>query len=893
MIRHYLNFISSQHGRLEISEPEGFDKTSFVIKKSDDRLGRDVSYASGKSALRVWRNSQNEYHFDKILYNWEIFSFNAVIKYEIEFDDTIYVIGELDLGETFKTNIIEYADFSVLQENFVELFKRFFDTNINLFDNVTLFGLPIAPTQRYKMLYRALPTNRISRWNAPLPYSGIGAITQKLGNSPTKTTTNKGINPSFGVLQGDIKKTLSFITPETALSGGVPNLTNFTYLEAEENLSDIEIELTNIDLEVRSSRVQEDEILTASGFSRLVIRFGFDINTSTMIVVHQENFNNSDSTVRVFPETFTVALPNLERGMRVWIYLENNVSATFESDPYIGLSSYFLINDFASMDVQISATSTAYNTVFDVVRLYDAMQYSAKTVTGEDIDAPRWGSGGEFYNQFLTTTALMRHQTNRAFNISNKTIAEKYLPEVYADYESQQDGKTFYGIYRDFYKNIESGKFLQKPSEYEVVLNPKYACNKITYKYDNFQSQKEIETEGTLDIVHGENERMYNNPKAQNEKEVSVGFVRDPKMTNEARIKAYTESKTSASQDDNKIFIIDSIVAPEILTFTETDLIQHTPLGNFLILRNENSLDWGADLGINTGSTFIINSGVNQGTYIVNSTTENTLELFNQNGYTLVGNEATNTRFTYQVTGVDYINRTNEGFSTITGLSNGDKFGNLRFTVTRNQINYYSEFNATNTLFANSQEITNRLYNNNPDAATTYEGVYVREGDPIIARQPILSNKLINTVIVCSLQEWFAFQENIRTQRGFMTILDSEGIVDRGYLVDGEWLAETAAEDDMSDYYGSAKLVLEQKYSPETLNIFGSMGDITINGNIVPSGFTFHVNSIGKLTIFDATGELLYMPVLFNRVTINGQVPESKTEMAEWMEQLTTEWDGI
>jgi hypothetical protein len=871
MIKHYLNFITSQHGRLEINEPEGFAKAGFKIKQRDGELGRDISYAGGKSSFRIYKNSQNEYHFDKVLQNWDLYSFNAIIKYEIQFDDTIFVIGELDMGATFKTNRVVYAEFNVVEESFVAMFKKFFGTNVNMFDTLSIFKTLINSVDTYRMFYEALPSLKVSEWITP---TDNNISTSVAGVGGTGGNVIKYFNFANQSKRYEIKLSTSYIQ-------GDGDKRDFIYINAQDNLTNIKVKISNVNFTLTGSG-------NGYGSTSLSYYVGDALNNADMPGTLLDNVNvNGSGTASIVNGVYEFTIPEIPRTKKLFIYWGSLARVDNNS------STFGIVNTLDSMDVRIEATATAYSTVMNVVRLVDAMRYSVEAVTGKNIVAPRWGALGEFYNQFIVTTSLMRNLLDRPFNISNKIIAEKYLPEVFGDYEVLQNGDVFYGIYRDFYRNVESGRFIQKATAYEESLNTEYYNNKLSYKYDNYQSQKENEADNSFDIVHGENERMYNNPSAQDAKEVSVGFIRDPKLTEENRIKVYTVSTNAATQDDNKIFIIDGLVSDSTISQTQTSLLQHTKQDNlYLILRNQGEIAWEV-LGISLGSNFTITTGVNQGTYTVNAIDGNQITLYNGNGLALVENEETSTTYIYQIYGIDLIRRTDEGFTNIANINNGDKFGNLRFTVSRNIINYYSEFNATSVLFATDKEITNRLYNNNPDAETTYEGVYVREGDPITPGEPILHNKLITTTIDCSLKEWIEFQNSLRSTRGYMSIYDSEGLIERIYVSEGEWLAETADKDDMGNYYGSAKITGKQKYQPETISIFGEYGDITINDSITPSYYTYSVSDIGKLTIFDSTGLELFVPVMFNRVTVNGAVPQTKEELYIWMDQLTPEWDGL
>lgn len=870
-IRHYLTFVNPEFGRLEIGEPDGFDKNGFVIKQRSDGYGRDISYAGGKSGFRIWAKSQDEYHFDKVLAVWMLHGYNGIIIYEIDFDETTEVIGQLDLADTFKTDSITYIDFNVIENTTTDLFKKRLDTNVNLLATETLDGNPIAPVQTYKMLYKAVPAIKVSEWVNPT----VGRV--MINDNPL--TSPDVFNVIKQPTKFNIQNSLSWLEDYNAGSAE-----DFIYIDAKTELNDIEI---TFDLDMLYQyRPQENNSLTNGKNANLSLRlrYGNNYNDSTLVTIWQgatlSGTSNQDMEV---PENLTFTIPHLENTDKIWIF--------FRSVQGNGAVTHTIFNE---CKVEIKASSVAYSSVIDVVRLIDAMRYTALSVGGNPILAPRWDAGGEFYNQFITTANMMRGLLSKPFNISNKFISDKYLPEVNGDYELQKDGKVFYGIYRDFYRNVECGVFDMGAFEFALTTNPLYACNELSAKFENFQSQRETEKDNTNDIAHGEAAWLYPNKGAQNKKEISIGVVRDPFLTDEVRIKGYIVSDNAATNDDSKIFAIDGLLLQQSEKISTTTFLQHSVIDGKLVLANQGEISW-ERLGIVPGSTFYIYSSSPNGDrfFEVESVSGNTLTLIPPSGYSPVGNEGASTRYEYEAK-ADYVNRTTEGFTIIDNLTNSGDFGNLLWTIKRVLIDWYSEFNASNLIYADGQLIKNTLYNNNPDLVTQYgAGEIIREGDSFTAKGAILSTQLVNCTIVSSFKQWMSAQEKIRSQRGFIRIIQPNGLPLKVYLKDGEFLSETAAIYPDSNYFGSAKIIAEVKNEPMQMSIIGVRGEITINDEITPSGYTFKIDGIGKLSIFDATGRLLHIPVLYNNVAVNGVVANSKQQLGEWMTQLTPEWDGL
>lgn len=872
MIRHYFIFENPQFGRLEIGEPDGFDKNGFVIKQRSDGYGRDISYAGGKSGFRIWAKSQNEYHFDKVLAVWMVHGYNGVIRYEIDFDDTTTVIGQMDLADTFKTDTVTYIDFNVIENTNTDLFKKRLDTNVNLLSSETLDDEPIEPVQTYKMLYKAVPAIKVSEWVNPT----IGRVMTN-DNPPTSPDV---FNPIKQTTKFNIQNSLSWLEDYNAGSAE-----NFIYIDAQSELNNIEITFT-LDI-LYQYRPQENNSLTSGKNANLSlrVRYGnqYDVDDTLVTVWQGETLSGTSNQDMTVPETLTLPIPHLNNTDKIWIF--------FRSVQGNGAVTHTIFNE---CKVEIKASAVAYSTVIDVVRLVDAMRYTALSVGGNPIVAPRWDAGGEFYNQFITTANMMRGLLDRSFNISNKFIADKYLPEVNGDYELQKNGNVFYGIYRDFYRNVECGVFDMGSFEFSLTTNPLYACNELSARFEAFQSQRETEKDNTNDIVHGESAWLYPNKGAQNKKEVSIGVVRDPFLTDEVRIKGYIVDDNAATNDDSKIFAIDGLLLEQAEAITTTTFLQHSVIDGKLVLANQGEISW-ERLGIVPGSGFVIYSGSPNGghIYTVDAISGNTITLIPVTSYIPVGNEGASTRYQYEAQ-ADYVNRTTEGFDIIDNLTNAEQFGNLPWTLKRIILNWYGEFNASNLIYADGGLIKNTLYNNNPDLITQFEGgAIIRESDSFTATGAILSTQLANCTIVTSLKYWLETQERIRLERGFIRIMQPNGLPMKVYLKDGEFLAETAAIYPESNYFGSAKIVGEVKQEPAQMNIIGETGNITINNEITPSGYTFKIDSIGKLSIFDATGRLLHIPVLYNSVSVNGSVATSKQQLGEWMVLLTPEWDGL
>lgn len=871
-----LEFESSQHGILEIGSPEGVDSAEFTIGKEDNsKLGRDLSFAGGEKTFRIYKNSSALNHdraFELILYNWKVIGYNSVIKFSINFSDDINQIGELELGPTFETDDTTYVQFNIVQGGKVQLFKNRYETNVNLFATEDLDGNTITPVNTQKLLYKALPLIKRSKWI--VPQGVVNRVSSVAGVGGTGTNIVKYFNFIDSTTEYDIEGTTSYLR-------GSGDKKQFVYIKSLNNLSNVSIDITSLNATLETN---------GSGYGSMSLYYyiGSDegvqqIGSGTLL----ESISIYGAGIKPFTNTsFSIDVDYIPRTTNLYIWFSSLTRVANNSETF---STLCTIN---TGEVTISATSTSFSSVFDVVRLYDAMAYVAEYLGDNTIDAQRWGVGGEFYNVFITTSQLMRHLNDKPFNVDQKTITEKYLPQVFGGVQVNDEGLVYYGRYPDFYRNQEIGAFLVEPLDYKPTINPLYYCNLLEAKYENVQSNKENEKENTNDSST-DAQYAYPNIKGQNTKEVSIGVITDPPLIEVTRTKALSLKDNTATQDDDKIFLIDCVPNTSgLIPEDQTAFLQHTVEDGKLVLRNQSEFDWSI-LGIVPGSPFRILSGVNNFNtdYTVVSVVRNAITLQVGSGFTLVNNSGINTKFTF-FAAADLINRTTEGFSLIEGLNSNDKTGNLRFTLTRLIRTYYNEFNATMCLNT-SGNIKVTKYNNNPDLKTRidagleYRAPLIIEGADFKPSSPILTQRIISTKITCSLKEWFDLGRNLKNYRGYVRLIDPNGLPVRVFIQTGKFNIETPGVYGDDVLYGSADIVGEEMYVNAVLEIMSIDGTVLINNEIMPSQHTWEVDQYGKLSIFDYTMKLLYPPTLFNQVSINGKQMISALEMVKSMSAIT------
>ena len=884
----YLHFLSDNYGKKSINEPIDYDKCDFNLNQEDKRYARDISFSGGDFMLNFvkWR----DHELEKLLYYHSTFGFEAKVNVIIEFSkENEIVIGQLDF-QTAKTDGLTYFKCKIIQDSKQALIKRREDIKVNLLSDKTLDDEDIEPLVPENVFIKAKPLIKTSRWKSNDQQAGATSITKprqsNIGLNLTNTL-NLGANNCNIVESYEIDNSLSFISNRYALVNGFPNDgLNFTYLEFATDQKDVTFEFSEIlaySFQTYTNTLSTD-VLSGSGSVQFVVKIGFDEFDTNMqtYVLYERTFGFVNSTpIEYLPTELTLNIPFIERNKRVWIYLKPDSQATFSTNNIATLSNYTVNAIMDRMTTKITSTSVDYSTISPTFRLYDVMKYVAKSIADIDIDAPRFQSGGYFYNQRILNGNFLRNIKDRDFTITLKELRE-YLPEINGDYEVNYYSKLFFGLFEDYYKNEEIAFFSSSQFDsLEKSFNPRFSVNEFNYKYKSYLSQKENSTDNTYDSVHGESQWFLKNIMVENKKEVEVEFYRDAFLLEDNRRKGLKDSITKANQDDDKKAIIDTIELDESeRTRIESAYLQHyyDSETGYLTLRTTEGLNFEL-LGIYEGTQFTLQNTNNAGLHNVVNAYGNTVVLQRVSPGTSSFDGNFITRFQYYVSSevANYTIWTNEGFTLINNISNGNDYANLRFSKKRNIINYWNSYLATCNLYHKELGIKKTFYKNNPDALTVYEGAQVREGETFVPSNPILSPVLYeNVTLLCDKEEFFNIQKDVRTKRGYFRFIDNTGTVIKGYPKNMKYMiSESALVCDLEEKYTSANLTIDTS----------TIGIILINNET--RVFKFNYKFLDKkLYIYDDNDELLYNPVYWNKVTINEAFASSEIELKNWLELI-------
>ena len=826
----YLHFQSDNYGTKSIDEPVGFDTCDFNLKQEDMRYARDISFAGGMAELTFY--DRREHELETLLYYHSTFGFESKVSLIIDFEEeTENVVGELDFKEA-ETDGLTYFKCKIIQDSKQATLKRRKEIKVNLLSDKDLDGNDIDPLIPENILLKAKPLVQISEWSVPALEGGVFC-----------STNGGNFNAINQVLNYGIEDTLSYIQDGTESK-------DIVYLRAKNALKDLKVDITNLEF---------------SGGNVINVDFNYKVGYLEDFDSLPDNIVYSGIVINPVPGPaidFSFTIPYIAPGQVLWMYFRSS-------------SGFFAV--FKSGTIKISADSEAYNTITPAFRLYDVMKYVTKSISGMDITAPSFQPGSFLYNQFLFNGNFLRNITDKGFFISLKDL-EDSLVEFNSDYEIQPDNVVFFGMYNEFYKTNEIAFFDTTQFENMTLsFNPRYTINQFLYKWNNYQSQKENTLDNTYDSVHGETQWLFKNKNVENKKDVQIDWIRDAFMIEENRRKALTDSNDKATQDDDKLFIIDGIETEEQeLTEVSKLFHQYDSTNNLLMLNNARVFNWRA-FGITIGDTFNIISGANVGQHIVTNVTNQILELQRVSPGTSDVQGEYVTLFSCVLNDVNFTNWTGEDFTVIDNINNGFNYANLKFSAKRNILRYWNEYLATANIYHLLEQLKNTFYKNNPDAITVYLGDTVREGDDFIPTGAIITPVIYKDVIfICEYEDFVALENSIRTERGYIRFIDNNEIVKKGFIKE------------MSYSNLEKRLIcqIEEKYEPSSMTITTPSDGIILINNETRLHKLKYKFSNNKLYIYDINEELMYNGVYWGKVSVNEAIPTTLNELKTWLNLL-------
>ena len=782
--RHYLNFMSDDIGRLEITEPVKFDASEFVIEQ--DGYARHISFMNEEVSLEFYEvftvkasepyqllNGTIANHLshclDYLLYYNKRYGFQSKVQYILERNGVEFVLGELNF-EGSKTDELTYFFCKVVQNTDRATVIRREDTKIDAFSTKNIDGETITAIQTTNVLLKAKPETQLSSFRQP----SIKTITSSSAGSAETLLYNYSNN----ITKGDVDDTLGFLVFDDF--GDVAG--TFGYVRALNDLTDVTIEL-KVDTSIQ--RLGNPSVDFDFGTVKLKYYIGetigndgseasdvFSIDISDASTATQVTTPTGVEYFWYVDQTFNLSDLDIPSGHTLWIFYET----TYRSVS----AAATVINTLNELNIDIKATSTAIDTIVKATRYVDLIKQSLKSINGMTLNAPRFDEGGEFYNLFATTGNLIRQRDDVPFYIDFKDRREN-LALVNGDIQINQTD-AFALQYKDFYADVDNGSFSLATNEsFESSYNSDYTVNLFEYKFKNYE--KDRDESNTLDGVHTESQWIPNNDKVKATKKVEINDTFDPFAIQTQVSQVFKE--TTALDGDDKIFGLDCVALSPSSRGGFTSSMDHNinVEGNLQLLKNVNLPSWSL-LGFNEGSNFVIVSGLNAGSYIVGDI-ENTIVTLIPSA-AISGNGNSLTTVDYPLENVEWVNRTNEGFTIIENLLNPNNFGNLKYTIRLNMVHWENVL-STYAMYLN-ENIKNSQFKNNGLLRTQFgtDAIYTQNADIVLTdiKPPLVTPKEYDVDVVAEYDTVLTLiskYESITSVGGFVRVQDTNGRIKKLY----------------------------------------------------------------------------------------------------------------
>jgi len=891
----FRHFLLIRGVETEIIEPDNFDQSNFKVVQDD--IARDTYFGNEESQLEFAINygiptgsymnndgvliSHLQSGVELLIEENKNYGNEADVKYILKKNGVSFTTGNVDFNKDFDTDNETYVKCRVIQNTNQALIKKSEDIIIDLLATKDLDDNTIEPISVQRMFLKAKPLYQVSKFKGNgTPAAGIAQFLSSYGflnQTPANTLSFSGANNGNVVEEYD-ESTLGYISPEFAIDfNGTLNAENFTYIQANEELSNVNIKIT--DLVAFTSQNKQNffssNVLSGNGRVRLVVRVGIDVNTFTEYILYEKVFGFVDSTpIEYLPTNFSLNIPFIRKGERVYIYLQPHVENVSFDNVISPLAYYRVRAVMNDIKIEINGTATAISSVINAVRWIDLIKQNYKAIGSLPVNASKYDVGGEFYDNFLFTKNLIKQDLTKPFYLKLKDTKEHLLEQC--AYAQINDNEIYIGQYEDFYTNNDLGGFLEVP-DYEANLtkNPKYLVNNFVFVYEKYEQDRT--EKNTSDAIHTNSEWYPQAINSINKKDFKLPFIRDPFITEVARKMIFSINKNSSSDDDN-IFIADVTLLPPNSRNKFTRLLTWSANGTegTTKILSDNSFSW-TQLGFNIGDT-IIESGVDR---VVLDITPSMITL------SFVGGIATGTNFLtfdYPLTNVLYTNRTSEGLIFANNLRNSENFGNLRYSIKRN-IKHWFAVLATYGKFIPLKKIKNTYFKSNGECTTQFLGEEepIKENEDIlisdIADKKIISQDIYKTKVRCGFEQAVQLLNDIQNVRGFIRVQNPSGGIIKGYIKEGDnlWANEELA------------LELEVKNESDFLNVTFSDGILYIN----EVGYTEKTATIKNYNIFndfiqffDINSINLCNRTKFDKVAVNGITYDNIDNLVNAIEAL-------
>ena len=860
-LRHWLDFVEPNYGRVEITEPLNFDSFSFKIKQRTNGFGRDKEIGAEEIDLEFGNVYGEKTDFPQTLIDGTIIDylshrldliFEAVrekgsetkINYILSRNNVDFVMGEFDVPESTTDG---YSNFkcSIVQNTNKALIERKRDIKADVFSTTDTFGNPQIPLTKTKVLLKAKPVKQISEWTN----QGDGIFEDS--QDPLKQVT--GFNFASFITKSQVQDTYTVFQPTATGFDFNDEIfdTNFKVLTAKNQLSVISVTITQ-----QMIYQVTQGALEGSGVVFLYLIYGenydADAGNPKRITLYNDTWaSGTEKTVNV-NDTYTYLIPELLAGESVWIYWG-----------VLGIADCDVNGTVSQSKITIDLTSTEIDSVIDGIPYFDFLYQGVKSTSGLELESEDI-SIGEFKNQYIFNGNLIRQKNNVPLNFVFKDEMND-LKEVNMDYQINGD-KVVLFQYPDFYRNIDMGTFLQVPNvKFERKFNDRFKIISLDYGYKTYEQDRE--EQNTVDAFHTQAQFLMPNTKVDDPLKVDIGHIRDPFTIETARREAI--SSTTALSTDEKIFIIDCVVLPEDSMGSLTRGLQmqiESPSG--LLLIRSNGFKWTL-LGFSNGDYVSITYGENQGNYAILQHSDDILELVETDTPAPTFSGLSIITLEYPLSGVQWVNRTYEGFNGIDGIENPENCSNIKYTIKRNLTREaWSSYLATICKDVPNGVIKCTDFKVNGNLISQFEnGPVLTEKDDIVVStlsEKILDKYEYKTQIAIDFESAKQLIDDVINIRGYIRVYDTQNRVIKIHpkLLDMSW------KDGIMEIVGESRnesdfVVITS--NDDGINIFNVGYDDIINRDL--DWFKI-INDY--VQIFDNNQKPLINPTNFKKISLNG-----------------------
>lgn len=875
--KHFLNFKKPAFGLIQITEPVKFDAAEFIVEQGEN-YARDVSLMAEEIPLEFYRSEHEKANAPYELPNGVIvdrlgmaldllleadreFGFEAEVEYTLERNGVVFVPAELNF-EKRETDESTYFNCSLVQNTKRALAKRRADIKIDGFATTDLDGNPTSPLETTNILLKAKPLFQQSKWRQLEQRSFFANVLA--GGTSTIKYNYIQVNEQSG-----IDGTSGFI-PTISVDPSV-----FIYIDALQDLTNVELRF-NINAQLRKNA---GDITSSTIRFRYFIGDTFSENFDSATDIAAGNlFSGSINNSTIFEineeiilNSFNNAPISIPRGAKLWGYFIQECTA-------VGAGSS--VFEIFSAEITINGTSTGIDTIVKAAPYISLIRKSIKDTNGFDLVTNDFDIGQKYGNLYAFSGNLIRQRDDVPFYF---TLKDRIANLLFRNYDVQMNSENAFCLhYRDFYADVDNGGFVMPASEKfkSPNYNEKYAVNSLEYGFKTYE--KDRDEENTLDAVHTQTQWLINNTKVTAVKKIDVEDIFDPFAIAVQQRLAIKE--TTALENDNKIFVIDTVPISPTARGGFSDRFQHqinVDEGTLKLLNN-NVFAWNV-VGVTVGIEFRITAGKNIGTYTVTEVENNLLTLSLVTG-TLNYNGEAFTTISFPYTNVLLTNRTNEGFSLIENLESGDNFSNLAYTIRRNLVDW-EEYMSTCAEFI-TQNISNTEFINNGELTTQLEGgvVYKENGDIVLSEiaPAILTPRLYETEVIVDydrMLELINKYETLQGVGGFIRVQDTNKRIKKLYpkSLKYRWVSKVLT------------ITGEERKESELVNITTSGGVITINRvgypiDTLPEVF-YEING-EYIVLFDINQVNLINFTKFDNVKVNGVIYDTVEGLAQAMSDL-------